>query len=227
MIRQVLTAAVLAGIAGGFLVSAFQSVRVIPLVLEAETFEAAGPATAAGHVGEGAEHREGAWAPAEGLERTVYTVLTNVLTAIGFALVLAACFALERSVDWRRGVLWGLAGFAVFHLAPALGLPPELPGTSAAPLFERQAWWLATVAATAAGLALVVFAPRRAVKALGIVLIVAPHAVGAPEAQAPGGLVPAELAAEFAAASLVTAAAFWVALGGLTGFFFRRLAAGA
>lgn len=219
MLRRILAAAVLAGIAAGVLVSALQAVTVTPLILEAETFEAAAMPAAVGH------GVEAAWAPAQGLERGLTTALANVVTAIGFALLLAACFAVKGAIDWRRGVVWGLAGFAAFHLAPALGLPPELPGMVAAPLIARQAWWLATVAATAAGLALVAFAPGRARKALGVVLIAAPHAVGAPEAPAHGGAVPAELAAQFAAASLATAGAFWAVLGGLTGFFFRRFAA--
>ena len=31
------------------------------------------------------------------------------------------------SLSWRQGLFWGFAGFAVFTLAPGLGLPPELP----------------------------------------------------------------------------------------------------
>ena len=50
-----------------------------------------------------------------------------------------------------------MAGFAVFMLAPSLGLPPELPGMPAAELGPRQVWWLLTAAATAAGLALLAF----------------------------------------------------------------------
>jgi len=37
--------------------------------------------------------------------------------AVGYALLLVACFSLSgRAVDGRRGVLWGLAGFAAFSL---------------------------------------------------------------------------------------------------------------
>jgi cobalt transporter subunit CbtA len=234
MLRRILTAALLAGFAAGVFVSALQAVSIAPLILSAETLEASGAPAAAGETAAGDEarhhrghhaggHGEG-WAPADGLERTVYTVLTNVLAGTGFALLLTACFALTGCVDWRRGVIWGLAGFAVFHLAPALGLPPELPGAAAAPLAERQIWWLATVAATAAGLALVAFGPGRAVKALGVVVILAPHAVGAPEAEAQMGSVPAALAARFVVGSLVTAGLFWVVLGGLSAFLFQRFA---
>jgi adenosylcobinamide kinase/adenosylcobinamide-phosphate guanylyltransferase len=50
-------------------------------------------------------------------------------------------------------MFWGLAGFAVFTLAPGLGLPPELPAMPAADLLARQVWWIGTAAATAIGLA--------------------------------------------------------------------------
>ena len=40
---------------------------------------------------------------------------------------------------WRAGLLWGFAGFAVFTLAPGLGLPPELPAMPAAELLPRPA----------------------------------------------------------------------------------------
>ena len=54
-------------------------------------------------------------------------------------------------------MFWGFAGFAVFTLAPGLGLPPELPAMPAADLGDRQIWWTATVLATAVGLALIAF----------------------------------------------------------------------
>ena len=41
----------------------------------------------------------------------MYTSLTNVLTGVGFALILTACFALSgRPVIGQTGVLWGLGG---------------------------------------------------------------------------------------------------------------------
>jgi len=65
-------------------------------------------------------------------------VLTDVLTGIGFALLLVAGFALAgRAVGWREGLLWGLAAFVAFTLAPSLGLSPEPPGIPAAPLTRR------------------------------------------------------------------------------------------
>ena len=80
-------------------------------------------------------HSATAWEPAEGAERIGFTVLSNVLTAAGFALIMlvAMAAALRRRdtatqrkaaarLDWRYGLLWGLAGYAVFFVAPALGL---------------------------------------------------------------------------------------------------------
>ena len=146
------------------------------------------------------------------------------MAAIGFGLLLGAGFALSGgAVGWRRGLLWGAAGFAIFALAPALGLPPELPGAEAAPLAARQGWWLATVLATGGGLALLVFDRRLALKGLAIVLIVLPHLLGAPQPEQHGGLAPAELARAFVAASLFTSALLWLVLGAVSGLAFERL----
>jgi predicted cobalt transporter CbtA len=81
--------------------------------------------------------RPAAWEPEDGIEKTAYTLLADLLTGIGFALLLAAGLALQGgTVTWRTGPFWGLAGFATFTLAPGLGLPPELPGTETAPLHQ-------------------------------------------------------------------------------------------
>jgi cobalt transporter subunit CbtA len=226
MLRKILVSALVAGTVAGLAVSAFQMAEVVPLILEAETYEGAG----AGHEHgaplqgtTGAEMPEsGAWVPADGLERALLTLLANVLTGIGFALLLGACLTLYRGpLDWRRGVLWGMAGFVAFALAPALGLPPELPGSAAADLVARQAWWLATAAVTAGGLALILLVRTWPATAAGAILIILPHAVGAPHADGRGA-VPPELAAQFAVASLAAAGLFWAILGGLSGHLFRR-----
>lgn len=235
MFRRILTAALIAGVAAGLLATALQAARVWPLILAAETFENAAPTQAHHHGAEAAADHAAmveAWAPEDGIERMAYTLLFNVLTGFGFALLLNAGLMLRRAAggqtDMRTGLLWGLAGFASFALAPALGLSPELPGMVAADLFARQAWWLATALATAGGLALIVWPRRAAMAALGVALIVAPHLIGAPHPEAaPTDLmeasrVPAELAAAFVAASLVTAAVFWAALGVVSGWLQHR-----
>ena len=100
-------------------------------------------------------------------------------------------------------------------------MPPEAPGAVAPELLLRQGWWLGAVAGTASGLALLVFAPARWLKALGVLLLVLPHAIGAPPH---GGGVAPELAGNFVIASLATTALFWLVLGGLSGAVYRRLA---
>ena len=122
------------------------------------------------------------WAPADGFERFAYTAGANVVTAIGFALILVAVSeAFGGIASWRQGLFWGFAGFAVFTLAPGLGLPPELPAMPTADLAARQVWWIGTVLATAAGLALIAFRSSIPLALLGVVLIVVPHIIGAPQ----------------------------------------------
>jgi len=160
-----------------------------------------------------------------GLERLFYTGLANLIMGVGFALLLIACFALYgKPVTPRQGVLWGLAGFAVFTLAPGLGLPPEVPGSMAADVTARQIWWAGAAVAAAVGLWLMVFARQHALKVLGVVVIAVPHIIGAPQPAEIGGDVPPELAGHFAAASIVVSAIFWASLGWLGGTFWQRLA---
>lgn len=238
MIRNLLLAAVAAGMLAGVVATAAQSVKVIPLILKAETYESPGaPATAATHDHGAAtpahehhvaapahEHDFNAWAPADGLERLAYTFMANIIAGVGFACVLGAAIMFSnRRVSLKSGALWGAAGFLAFSLAPALGLPPELPGTDAAELTSRQGWWILTTISTAAGLAMIAFPRRVWLKALGVALIVLPHAIGAPQPETHGALAPAALAAEYAVASLATAALFWLVLGSTLGGFLDRL----
>ncbi len=224
MFARILFAAVIGGVAAALLLTAVQSVKVLPLIIEAETYEG----TSADHDREALSagdhaHDADQWAPSDGGERLVFTLLTNMLTGIGFALLLTAAMTLRGRTGWREGLVWGLAGYAVFSLAPAMGLPPELPGMAAGDLVVRQIWWAGTVFATSAGLALIVFVPRTVFRALGVVLIVVPHAIGAPHPEATHGLVPAELAAAFVSATLVANLLFWLAIGGVSAYAFERL----
>jgi cobalt transporter subunit CbtA len=197
--------------------------QVVPLILEAEVFEVADHSEAAVD--------EATWSPEDGVERTTYTVLTNLLVGAGFGLLLVGAFVLVemggRSIDAFRGLLWGLAGFLVFALVPSVGLPPELPGTVAAELPARQLWWTGTAVATALGLGLVAFGRAPWMKALALPIIALPHLIGAPQPSEHGGSAPPELAREFVIASLATTGLFWIALGTTSGWLYRRLAGSA
>jgi predicted cobalt transporter CbtA len=212
-LRVFLTVALLAGVAAGFVNWINHTYGTTPLILEAETYENAAPAEpvaeATTHTHEdGSEHVHDAeaWAPEDGWELT------------------AAIVFFGKGADWRRGLLWGLAGFACFTLAPAFGLPPELPGTVAAPLGERQLWWIGTAIATGAGLYAAARLRNIAGYAIAVVLIALPHVVGAPHPEAPGGLAPEELEHKFIVAAVATGLVFWLVLGVLTGALFKRYA---
>jgi cobalt transporter subunit CbtA len=233
LLARILLPAIVAGILAGALLTGLQHIEVIPLIYEAETFETS---AASGHAHEddalGADasgaHESEAWAPSDGGERIAITLLANIVAAVGFALLLSVAFVLlsakGRSVLWRGGLLWGLAGFAIFNLAPALGLPPELPGSEAAALDGRQGWWILTVVLTALGLGMIAFARPAYVRVLGVIPLAIPHIIGAPVPEHHGGLAPEEMAERYIYASLATSAAFWLALGALTAFAHTRFA---
>jgi cobalt transporter subunit CbtA len=235
-LRIFLTVALLAGVGAGVVGWGVHMAATTPLILEAEVYEgpadasapAAAEATAHTHDDANtAEHSHDAeaWAPTDGWERNLYTLGADVVTGVGFAFLLTAAIVfLGRGADWRRGLLWGLAGFASFSLAPAFGLPPELPGTEAAPLLDRQLWWIGTAVATAGGLFAAAWLRNVYGYAIAVVLIALPHVIGAPQQETPGGLAPEELEHKFILVAIATSLVFWVVLGALTGAFFKRYA---
>jgi cobalt transporter subunit CbtA len=203
-----------------------QQLGIVPLILAAEVYEQAAEPAAHGHdASEAAAHEEaGGWAPADGVARTAFTVVANVLTGVGFALLLVASFALTgRDVGWREGLFWGLGGFIAFMLAPSLGLPPELPGMPAAELGPRQLWWVTTVGTAAAALFVLAFRRSPPWAALAIVLLVAPHLVGAPQPPEATSAVPESLERHFVVAVTVTSFLFWTLLGVASAVLFQRI----
>lgn len=238
LFRNVVFVAAIAGLLTSIIMTALQTYATVPLILQAETFENAG-APAHDHGAEAApapadpaapaeaaapaEPEEEAWGPEDGFERFFYTAVANIVTGIGFALLIVAASELAGGIaNWRQGMFWGFAGFAVFTLAPGLGLPPELPAMPAADLFARQVWWIGTVAATAAGLALIAFRGTVAWSLLGLALIVVPHVIGAPQPESHESPVPDSLHHQFVVAVTVTNLVFWLLLGGFVGLVRQR-----
>jgi cobalt transporter subunit CbtA len=231
--RSIVFSAALAGVICGAAITGAQMLGTIPLIQKGEVYErkadAAPPAAAEPaahahtHVAED-HHHDAEWEPADGLQRNAFTTGANILTAIGFALLLAGIFALRgRPVTWREGLFWGIGGFVVFTAAPGLGLPPELPGMPVADLTMRQTWWIATACATAAGLGLLVFRQASWAAILGLGLIILPHLIGAPQAPEAHTDVPEALSHSFVVAATLTSLLFWALLGTLTSIAFRRL----
>ena len=222
MFQRILLTARIAGAVAGLFAAGIQRIKIIPLIEQAEVYEAG--ETHGGGAGAGLTE---AWQPRAGLERAAYTALADVLAGIGFAFLLTGAIALAGLrgyvINARRGLLWGAAGFTVFALAPALGLPPLPPGMEAAELVQRQVWWIATATTTALGLGLIVFSRRLVYPVIGVGLVILPHLIGAPEPPEIGGKVPPAIVAEFVVASLAAAGLFWLFLGGITGWLYDRI----
>ncbi len=217
--RELVTAALWTGLLAGLLLTAIQQIQVIPALLKAEVYEQ--NATVVPDAGTSHEHS--AWQPENGWERTFFTTVANISLGVGFALLMGAIMHLRTRPDnWRIGLLWGLAGYLTFFVAPSLGLPPEVPGTEAANLEDRQTWWLITVLDTGFGLWLLAFAKTRTNQFFGAVLLAAPHLIGAPQPEVPSSAAPAELAHSFITATVFANAVFWLALGGLMARFYKK-----
>jgi cobalt transporter subunit CbtA len=226
--RNIVLVAAIAGVLAGLGMTVAQQLTTVPLILKAEVYEEQG-ATAAHDHGDAAaqpaahEHGDEGWQPADGFERTAFTLLANIVTGVGFALLLVAASELAGGItSWRQGVFWGLAGFAVFTLAPSLGLPPELPAMPAAELGARQLWWVATAFSAAAALALVFYGRTPFAIVAAVALLVAPHLIGAPEPASYDTPIPEGLHHSFVVAVVLTALLFWVLLGALAGLFRER-----
>lgn len=235
MIVKYLLAALVAGLIAGALQTVVQHAKVVPLILEAEKYEGGAPAahehtsglqlsivTAAQAQQSTTETTPAAPAAAEeeeggmlfGVGRTTGTLMANLVAGAGFSLLLmAAVVVTGRSLTLANGALWGAAAWLTFHLMPSVGLPPELPGFPAAELFDRQVWWIGTVIATAVSLYLIVLRREPVAKAAGVVLMLVPHVIGAPQPTDITSNVPAILAAEFAVATLSAGLLFWIVLG--------------
>ncbi|MDG4851730.1 MULTISPECIES: CbtA family protein [unclassified Mesorhizobium] len=245
LFRNVVFVAAIVGLVAGIALACMQAYATVPLILKAEVYEKAGGGHHHDHAANtgtsvamssaepagnamssaapasteaAAPTEDEGWAPADGFERFAFNVVANIVTGIGFALILVAVSEFAGGIgSWRQGVFWGLAGFAVFTLAPGLGLPPELPAMPAADLLPRQIWWISTVAATAVGLGLIAFRKSLPLAILAVVLIVAPHVVGAPQPVSFETAIPEGLHHQFVVAVTLTDLVFWLVLGAAVG----------
>jgi cobalt transporter subunit CbtA len=210
VISRTLLTGLLAGLTAGVVLTVLYLAKTQPLILQAELYEHGAALTGQQEIP---------------VARTLKTLMFNILTGAAFGLILSAILTLRgQPVGLRQGVIWGAAGFVVFALAPAFGLPPELPGSIAAHLEARQLWWLLTAGVTAVGMGLLAFSGNWPARLAGAALILLPHIVGAPHPDSLGGSAPPELAAQFVAVSLGANALFWAVLGGSSGYLHDRFA---
>lgn len=221
MLSKLLTSALFAGAATGLIAGLLQLVFVQPVLLHAELYEA-GDLVHFGATAVTAHPDMPGFDPVRDLLSIVFTMLTYT----GYAMMLVALMLLaeERGADVtaRTGIIWGIAGFVAAHLAPGFSLAPELPGSAAADVGARQIWWFATVGAAGVAMWLIAFGRNLAMWGVAVILLAAPHVVGAPEPDTFTGPVPTEIASLFAARAFGVGLAAWVLLGCFAAYFLDK-----
>ncbi len=250
MIQRMLTSALVAGCAAWLLAALLHFAFVQKYILLGEAYETgaavhyAGVAPATddhaadeahshdaaeeGHSHDDAEaaHDHGSGEEASTFTRNLWTTVFFGLVYVAYALILVAGFGLARvygkAISAREGLLWGIAGFAAVHLAPAMGLAPELPGTVAADLAARQIWWWGTAASTAVALGLLGYGRGIITILVAAALLAAPHIIGAPQLEDFSGVAPPEVASGFAARTLGVGLAVWAFMGWVAGYAWAK-----
>ena len=238
--RNIVFCAVIAGLVSGLVYGVFQQLQVAPIIHAAEEYEVSDhhsdPLQQTGE-DQHDTHSHDAWSPSDGFSRTIATIGANILVGIAFALFLISLMAWHNhqssksNINFISGIGWGLALLISFFIAPAMmGLHPEVPGTIAANLENRQIWWVSCVVATAAGIACIYYGPIW-VKIIGLVLLALPHIIGAPStgplafANTDEDAVAAltALSQQFYRMTTVGMVLFFITLGATCGYFTRRL----
>lgn len=214
MFTRIVVSALFTGAAAGFLTSLLQLAFVQPVLLHAELYES-GTLVHFGANSVSAIQDIGGF----DLMRDGLSVVFTMAVYTGYSFLLMAAIALAEEqgneITLKQGILWGLAGFTVVHMAPGFSLPPEVPGVAAADVYARQFWWFATVGAAAFAVWLIAFGKSWMMWGLAAVLLLAPHIIGAPQPANFAGPVPTELGALFAARALGVGLVAWL----LTGIF--------
>ena len=239
---RIIYSSIVIGLVAGMLLTSLQVNSLKQIIVEAESYQGQAAGLPADHGNSDQSdhghsdhaHADDFWVPAQGLQRNVYSFLANLLASTGFAAIMLALmnqFQLPRkgNISWGQGGLWGLAGFAILFVAPAIGLPPEIPGTVSAALEHRQLWWALAVLSVAIGLGIFAFAAVR-IKALGLLFLVIPYIVGAPQVDTPMfqhadpsvTQVLINLHRQFVIISTVVNLIFWLSLGLCCRFVFNR-----
>jgi cobalt transporter subunit CbtA len=212
-------AALVAGVAAGVLLFVSQSWTTLPLIHQAERYETAqAPVHPHSHANDPSDNQ---------LVRAAYTTTGDVLIGVGFGMLLAAMYVLSGRSGLVPGLLWGLAGFATFHLGPALVVPPSIPALKLAPLSIRQAAWLIAAFSTALGLAIFAFGPK-AVKTGGLLLLFLPSllfrflsSVSASDTPPPALYAIERVFIVYALGNFLL---FWLVLGAISGWIFQSSA---
>lgn len=222
MYARLFTSALFAGAAAGLIAGLLQLYFVQPVLLHAELYEGGDL------VHFGAEKAVTAHPVLPGFDavRDILSLVFTMLIYTGYALIMLALMGVAEDrgamIDGRTGIIWGIAGFVAFHFAPGFTLAPEVPGVAAADVTARQIWWFATAGAAGVAMWLIAFGQNWVMWGVAVILLLAPHVIGAPEPDVFTGPVPTEIGALFAARALGVGLAAWVLLGCFAGYFWQR-----
>lgn len=222
MFKRILTSALFAGAGAGLIAALLQIYFLQPVLLVAEAYEIGEIV----HLGMDEPASAAVSFLSIDIPRDGLSIVFTMLIYTGYALMLLAAMSAAQDrgarICARSGVVWGLAGFVAFHMAPAFSLAPELPGAAHIDLTARQIWWFSTVAASAFALWLIAFGRGIAAFAFAAVLLLAPHVIGAPHPESFIGAAPPELASLFAARALGLGLLAWILLGAFAGYFWAH-----
>ena len=164
MVSRTISTAIVAGLLAGLALFLIQRISTVPLIHQAETYERAASS----------ESEPDAFADEP--MRSLATLVADVLVGIGFGLILNGFLAFTGKRGWLPGLLLGVAGFAAFHAAPAMIVPPAVPGMRVAALLLRQTGWLVAVISTVIGL-VVMYKATGMGKLVGILFLFLPAIV--------------------------------------------------
>jgi cobalt transporter subunit CbtA len=221
MITRGLLAAIFIGLLSGFVMTAVQQWRVVPLIIAAEAFENGAPAehnhaavkSNLSWVSEAQAHVTNETNRPFDMPRLGGTLVANLVTGSGFALLLFGFSTLVgKPVRTQTALTWAACAWLSVHFFPAVGLPPELPGFPEVDLQARQIWWVATVGLSAAGITAIALKDSMAFKLAGMALIVIPHVFGAPQPSDISSALPAYYAAAYAVAALTASLISWLVI---------------
>jgi cobalt transporter subunit CbtA len=228
MTKVLLSSGLLAGAATGLVVALLQLFLIQPLIIEAERYETGvmvlpGPEAVAPD--RAPDHGNIEASVKSGLTRGALTVLFLTLTWSGFGLLAAAGVATAQLVAPDRPITVlgiAIAGFATAALAPALGLPPELPGMPAADIEARRIWWIWSGLAMLAALTLAFRFRSFGARFVSFAVAASPHVFGAPSAPLAVATIPPDLAALYVSRVLGVSFFGWLVMA----IVLQRLSAG-
>jgi len=214
MVFRTISTALLAGVLAGMCLFTIQRTLTVPLIHAAERYEK-----------EASSVESAADIFAKDPLRSMATLAGDIFVAIGFGLILSGIYAFSGCHGWLYGLLFGLVGFATFQVAPAVVVPPAVPGMEVASLALRQTGWWVAVGSTIVGLILL-FNLTRWAKFAGVLVLLLPAAVFRALLSLPAPTTPlhplALLDQDFVVRTLGGMLLFWLILGAISGYLFAR-----